>query len=105
MILYPTICWFKDSKCGIHPRVNDTMLFIPKRYYSYIKNMEISHHLWYHLIHTTTLTYHDMDTMIHTYHDSDSYKDFNPLYFIVNRPESTVFHSKDHVFNKHTFHK
>ena len=38
------------------------------------------------------LTYEDMDTIINTFHDSDSNKDFNPLYKIVNRPESNVFH-------------
>ena len=33
-ILFPTICWYKDRKCGKHPRVNDVMLFIPKKYYN-----------------------------------------------------------------------
>ena len=31
---------------------------------------------------------------------SDSAKDFNPLYYLVNRPESTVFHSAGYLFNK-----
>jgi hypothetical protein len=34
MILYPTICWKKDSLVKNHPRVNDMMLFIPKKYYN-----------------------------------------------------------------------
>lgn len=103
MILYPTICWKHDSKVGKDPRVNDTSLFIPKKYYCYIKNIVLGHELWHHLMNTTNLTYNDMDTMINTYHDSDSFKDFNPLYFIVNRNETTVFHSENYIFNKHDF--
>jgi hypothetical protein len=38
--------------------------------------------------------------MINTYHDSDSEKDFNPLYYIVNRAQSTVWHSEGLLFDK-----
>lgn len=44
-----------------------------------------------------------MDTMIHMYHDSDSYKDINPLYYIVNRAETRYFHSKGFIFDKNNF--
>jgi hypothetical protein len=100
MILYPTICWKHDSRCGDHPRINDMMLFVPNKYFSYLKNIIVGHETWTCLLNSTDLTYNDMDTMIHTYHDSDSAKDFNPLYFIVNRPESDIFHSDGHIFNK-----
>jgi hypothetical protein len=103
MILYPTICWKRDSVCGGHPRVNDMMLFIPKKYYSYLPNFLIGHETWSHLMNHTNLTYHDMDVIINTYHDSDSCKDYNPLYYIVNRSESNIFHSEGHTFNKHNF--
>jgi hypothetical protein len=33
----------------------------------------------------------------------DSYKDLNPLYYIVNREQSNVFHSEGHVFDKNNF--
>lgn len=109
MILYPTICWTKYHKCKIkniiHPRVNDLILFIPQKYYSYIDNINISHNCWYELIQNTNLTYDDMDTIIHTYHDSDSFKDYNPLYYIVNRPETTNFYSKGEIFDKNIFYK
>ena len=49
----------------------------------------------------TDLTYDDLDTMINTYHDSDSSKDYNPLYYIVNRPENIIWHREGHIFNKH----
>ena len=63
----------------------------------------ICHDTWCDLINTTDLTYNDLDTMINTYHDSDSFKDYNPLYYIVNRPESKIWHSKGHIFNKYNF--
>jgi len=86
-----------------HPRVNDMILFIPNKYYKYINKIIISHDTWYDLINNTDLTYNDLDTMINTYHDSDSFKDYNPLYYIVNRSESKIWHSKGHIFNKYNF--
>lgn len=103
MILYPTICWKKDSLVKNHPRVNDMMLFIPKKYYKYLQNIIMCHHCWSILMESTNLTYNDMDTIINTYHDSDSFKDYNPLYYIVNREESTTFHSDGFIFNKYNF--
>jgi hypothetical protein len=100
MILFPTICWKRDSKVGNDPRVNDTLLFIPKKYYSYIPTIEIGHDTWHTLMKRTDLDYKDLDTMIDTYHDSDSAKDYNPLYYIVNRPENKTHHSQGDVFNK-----
>lgn len=61
--------------------------------------MCIGHETWYYLI-QKGLTYDDMNTMINTYHDSDSEKDFNPLYYIVNRAQSTVWHSEGLLFDK-----
>jgi hypothetical protein len=103
MILFPTILWKKDCKINGHPHVNDMMTFIPKKYYNYLKNMNIGHGLWCELVTTTDLTYDDMDTIIHTYHDGDSYKDINPLYYIVNRAETRYFHSKGFIFDKYNF--
>lgn len=104
MILFSNICWEKYSITNGHPRVNPMFIFIPKKYYNYINCIAINygHDLWYILIKTTVLTYDDLDTMINTYHDSDSFKDFNPLYYIVNRPENTICHtSPDIKFNKY----
>jgi hypothetical protein len=65
----------------------------------------IGHGLWKHLIKNTNLTYNDMDTMIRTYHDSDSFKDYNPLYYMVNREQSQTFHSQGCIFNKYEYLK
>jgi hypothetical protein len=104
IILYPCICFipFHKTKEG-HPRVNDTMMFIPKKYYSYISQIKIHHHSWSNLIKSNILTYNDLDVMINTYHDSDTFKDLNPLYYIVNREESKIWKSEGKYFNKHNF--
>lgn len=101
-IHYPCVCWFRESKCRNYPRVNNMMLFIPKKYY-YILNtsIDISYHDgWANLIEKGNLTYNDLDVMINTYHDSDTAKDYNPLYYIVNRPKANIWHSTDHIFIK-----
>jgi hypothetical protein len=103
MILYPTICWYYNRMCNNDPRVNDTSLFIPKKYYKYIKNVVLCHDLWHLLVNNTDLNYDDMDVLINTYHDSDSSKDNNPLYYIVNRSERKKHHSRGYIFNKYNF--
>ena len=113
-IVFPTICWHHDSICWLYngdskkvalPRVNDMTLFIPKKYYNYIQQINIGHNAWYDLVKNANMTYNDFDVMIDTYHDSDSFKDYNPLYYIVNRAENTKFSSEGHIFNKVTFGK
>jgi GR25 family glycosyltransferase involved in LPS biosynthesis len=74
-IIFPSITWLKCSKVKNDPRVNDMMIYIPRKYYNYINNIQFTptgHELWHHLIKTTNLTYDDLDVMINTYHDSDS---------------------------------
>lgn len=103
IILFPTICFIPFNISHGDPRVNDMLIFIPKKYYRYLRYIEISHDSWHKIIKHTNLCYDDMDTMINTYHDSDSNKDFNPLYYIVNREENKIFHSEGHIFDKKKF--
>jgi len=108
-IYFPSICWTRDNghKIDNYPRVNDTMLFIPKKYFNYINYIDYSdgsgHSQWKNFIEKAKLSIDDLDTMIKTYHDSDSAKDFNPLYYIVNRPEYATCDSKDELFDKYNF--
>lgn len=100
-ILFPSICWFKGKfTSNKHPRNNDMMIYIPKKMYQNIKNIYVDHLAWEILV-NNGLTYNDLDTIINTYHDSDSEKDFNPMYKIVNRKESTIFNSEGYIFNKY----
>ena len=81
-------------------------IFIPKKYYNsiqYITFTHTGHELWTKLIDNAKLKYDDMDTMLKTYHDSDSAKDFNPIYYIVNRPECTKLHTLGVIFDKFNF--
>jgi hypothetical protein len=103
-ILWPSICNKPYHKCGIHPRVNDMMIFVPKKYYSDVAHFhKLSHYQWAYLVEHTTLKYDCLDTMINTFHDSDSAKDFNPLYFIVNRHENNIQHTVGDLFDKWNF--
>ena len=103
MILFPSVCFIPYERINGHPRISDTMLFIPKKYFEYIKNVVVGHSTWHILIQDTDLTYRDMDTLLNTYHDSDSEKDFNPIYYIVNRNENNRFHTKNILFDKNIF--
>ena len=106
-IRFPCICFLPHCIVEGHPRVNSMLLFIPKKYYQYIGNMNFlpvgddGHRLWAHLVNEVKLTYTDLNTMIDTFHDSDSAKDYNPLYYIVNRKQQTIFHSEGNVFDKY----
>jgi hypothetical protein len=105
-IRFPSIC-FKFNNYHIdrggNPRVNDTMIFVPKKYFNHIKYIYYGgdgHDMWTDFIEKGKLTYDDLDVMVNTYHDSDSAKDFNPMYYIVNRPESNVVYSLGEIFDK-----
>jgi hypothetical protein len=102
-ILFPSICFKPHHKIFNDPRVNDVMIYIPKKYYGNIPKIVIGHNTWHELIRDTDLTYDDLDTIIHTYHDSDSEKDWNPIYYIVNRPQCDHFHTQGQIFNKKKF--
>ena len=96
--------WFK-GKCGEYPRVGDLIYYIPKKYFSYLNHIVLCHESWEILMNRTNLTCLDLDFMINTYHDSDSEKDFNPLYYIVNRPENNHWHTQGEHFDKNVFIK
>ena len=97
---FSSICWtkwsvlFYDNKH--YPRVADLMLYIPSCYFNIIKNniLELNHDSYVHFI-KNNLEINDIGFYLDTYNDSDSAKDFNPLYYIVNRPQTTVWHSAD----------
>jgi hypothetical protein len=102
-ILYPCVCFIPHHRVGNDPRVNDTMMFIPSRLFSHLSSIMICHESWHYLVSRGELTYDDLGTMISTFHDSDSFKDWNPLYYIVNREQNATFHSAGYTFNKRAF--
>jgi len=105
-ILFPSICFEPHHKVGIHPRVSDMMMYVPKKYIDYFKQhrVNLGHNTWYDLIERFNFNYTQLDMMLNTYHDSDSAKDYNPIYYIVNRPENSI-HTTKKVFDKEQFYK
>ena len=118
-IMWPSICFKPYHKHKLHPRVNHIITYIPKKYYKFIQDFHwdlchgvtghehchgvTGHAQWYHLITNTDLKYDNLDTMLNTFHDADSAKDFNPLYYIVNRPQLNIHHDKGDIFDKWEF--
>jgi hypothetical protein len=94
-----------------HPRVNDMMFFIPKKYFEYLylfgengypRNLD-QHSQWQKFI-EKGLTYKDMDVMIDMFHNPNSAGQENPLYYIVNRPISNENQTKGYLFNKYEWY-
>lgn len=108
-IRFPTILW-SPLPCG-NPKTNDMMIFIPSKYYKYIEKITFrrgsniasaiqGHFIWSDLVKTTDLTKSDLDAMIETFHDSDSKKEYNPLYYIVNREICKIHKNPGYRFDK-----
>jgi len=103
-ILFPSICFEPYHKVGIHPRVNDMMMYIPNKYINFFKqnNFNLFHNTWFDLVEIYNFNYSELDMMLNTYHDSDSAKDYNPIYYIVNRLENSN-HKTKKIFDKYNF--
>ena len=103
-ILFPSVCFEPHHKIEMHPRINDMMMYIPKKYIDFFKQTRFNlyHDTWYNLIEKYRFNYNQLDMMLNTYHDSDSAKDYNPIYYIVNRPENSI-HTTKKIFDKYNF--
>jgi hypothetical protein len=80
------------------------MIFIPSTYfYLFNLNIYLNHDAWFTYKTDYNLTNNDMDFILDTYHDSDTFKDFNPLYYMVSRPENQKWHSENFVIDRNLF--
>jgi len=103
-ILFANVCWTKDCICKkLYPRVNDMMMYVPKKFFPKLKIVHLYHDAWYHLIVNGKMNNENIDFMINTFHDSDSQKDFHPLYYIVNRPQAISWYDQNKIFIKEKF--
>jgi hypothetical protein len=104
-IYFTNITWRELYKTyNNEPRIADTMIFIPHQYFFLFNlNIYLNHDSWFMYKNEYNLTNNDMDFIIDTYHDSDSYKDLNPLYYMVSRPESKIWHSEGYIVDKTLF--
>jgi len=83
-------CFMEDSR--LYPEVNNIILYIPKKYYFITKDLRIHHDSWKYFIQHMGLKDSDMEFMLDTYHDSDSYKDYNPFYYMVGRDQTNIWY-------------
>lgn len=84
---------FKENGVS-YPVVNATILYIPEKYFFITNDLRIDHDLWKYYIQKYKLKNTDFGLMLDTYHDSDSYKDYNPLYYMVGRPQTEEWYDK-----------
>lgn len=84
-IVFPSVCFKPCHKVFDCPRVNDMMMFIPRKLFRITNNFKLNHKTWYQLVYNKKINIKDLDTILKTYHDSDTAKDYNPIYYIVNR--------------------
>lgn len=101
-ILFPSCGIIKSTPDG-HPRVNDMMMFLPKKYHFHLEKFDLSHYTWSSLINSGKFTYNDLDMMINTFHNANTSKDNHPLYYIVNRYQCLNKLNEKDIFNKYDF--
>jgi len=88
------------------PRVNHTIKFIPKKYFNLLNNtISADHDSWSYYKKYHNLKDDDMDFILNAFHDADSYKDFNPLYYMVSRPENQTWHDRTEIIDKSKYGK
>jgi hypothetical protein len=105
-ITFPFICWLKSPYTPDNsPRISDTMIFIPKKYFTSKKFYFKLHHNSWQMYKTLSFEYSDMNILCKTFHDSDSEKDWNPLYKIVNRNFSNKWYSIDFIYDSEIWPK
>lgn len=85
------------------PVVNPIIEYIPKKYFKILENIIVDHHA-YHVYHTNfKLTTNDMDFMVDQYYDADSYKDYNPYYYMVGREQTKIHYDEGKLINRNLF--
>lgn len=104
-ITFPSICFVPHHKIHNLPRINDMMMFIPSNYFFIFENFNFTHDSCYELIKSfpNKLNSDSFSFLLNTYHDSDSFKDYNPLYQIVNRNKNKKWHTKGYIYDKISF--
>jgi hypothetical protein len=88
-------CWKLFDTLEGYPRISGMIFVFPQKYLEAMKSVDnFEHDTWLKLRKQNLLENHQLEFLISSQHDSDSQKDWNPLYYVVNRPEKTPNHNK-----------
>jgi len=100
---------FSKHACGgfveNSPMINEIFQFFPKKYYYVFSDYSESINAWNDYHKKFHIPHSKMNFMVNTRHDGDSYKDYNPYYRYVGRPESTIWHDRGKKINPTLFGK
>lgn len=111
-ILFPAVAWpyyvsiitGHNNKITNHPRIINTMLFVPKRFFSSIYDLKekcITSNLWGQL-YLKGISYNYIDTYINTY-QYDTNRECIPIYHKIYETTCIKKKPKYTYFNKHKF--
>ena len=111
-ITFTSICLFEwdvyknlhfHDECG-SPRNADLIMFVPRDLIKTIlvdnDIMPIHHDAWRKVRLMCGVSPDRIATFVDTFHDSDTAKDWNPIYRIVNRPESHTWSTPNFTFDR-----
>ena len=79
------------------PVVNPIIMTVPKKHYAVLEYMTVDHGGWW-LFNKNGIKHEDMDFILDTYHDADSFKEYNPAYYLSSRPETPFI--KDDILDR-----
>ena len=99
---------YTKFSCGFRnqcPMINPTFQYIPKNNFKVLTNINLEHEAWEHYHTVFKIPHSKLNFMVDTYHDADSYKDYNPYYRYVGRPECTVWYDRGKKINRSNFGK
>jgi len=85
-ILFSSISWHHMRTHAGVVACADLMYFIPKHLYQYIPHL-FGHEAYRQAL-QAGISPKDIGCILDSLHDADSYKDWNPLYYITGRPET-----------------
>jgi hypothetical protein len=103
-ITFPSVCFVLNGyhMSRGHPRVSNMFVIVPRHLYGVLQHMDLSHDAWSDLVIRGLATHDDFDVWLSTFHDSDSFKDWNPLYKLCGRAESSQWFSRGLLFDRGT---
>lgn len=111
-ILFPCSCFINwpGHGRGWHkmpdgtPRVQGVMAIVPQKWYRQMHSVmnTFGHDTWSNLARAHKMGKDNMGFFLQTYHDADSLKDWNPLYYMWDRPGDPTWNSINFEINHDT---